>query len=570
MDQHMLRVSNPSTPPGQISQPAAVTPVKPMAAPPPDQVSCETPPRVEMPKEISKVKFQRVGDGRRVPSFVPQDAPTSLELKAPGTIPKFLELPVPDLGEVVEDARLKAPELPTHGSKKVEENSLEDFVLSDEDDPERVRAGEVGKKRPYNRTKKRLKSERETQLRILGNWLAEKGLDYLEFHAQHRASSVIKKAAVCKDGGFVSFKHRLLTEEQPTCECCQGLLMHFGMTREDIKRVLASDPGDKPVEEDVGKGKSDQADNLQEEGDEYAACVAYIKSYSDVVELVEGCKLAYRCKICKSKTQPAGKLNKLGRSKLNSVKFFLHQHLDCPTHKKNMLKHQKQQQPGREVGDEGDRECHGYVVGEPNSQGGLYVYQHEFHLWATHTSSSMLKHEYTLALHEGSWTLKHRNCTGVVKGSTVSCPYCLSLGSPKGVQRQVLRFATKYYAAKLLHHRLFFSDEQADAFEKSVSESVYGHRSSLWMEIVKLTNPQLQQFVRKSFKTIIDEQKNPAMLTFMDSKVDPCMKVHVSAIDCKMKRLFSQFCDAVDGNSLTVSWLHASLECKESMNKEKK
>lgn len=156
--------------------------------------------------------------------------------------------------------------------------------------------------------------------------------------------------------------------------------------------------------------------------------------------------------------------------------------------------------------------------------------------------------------------MKHRNCTGVRKGSAISCEHCESLGGPKSVQRQVLRFATKYYAANLLHNRLFFSDEQADAYQKSVSQSIYGQKSSLWMDIVKLTNPELQQFVRKSFRTTPDEQKNPALVTFMDSKVDPCMKVHVSAIDCKMKRLFSQFCDAVGGNSLTVSWLHARAE----------
>ena len=517
-----------------------------------------TPPRVE-PHPQKKGSLPHVGEAKGVPSMQPGRLDPEPTLKLPGPTKKaaVLEPPIPNLEEVAHDALMRGQELPVVpvAQPDPDGDAEQDPLVLKDDDPMMNR-----KRKVHSRCVKRLPSERESKLRSIAFLLAQKGLSYTEFWTNHRKRAVLTKAATCADGGFKQMKCRLLDQKEPECEHCLAMFADFGLKVEDFEDVRlpelpkVSEAGE-AAELGVGEQDREVAEEASElEGTEYDRCVAYVKSFGPVIELVEHPKFGYTCRACCSVKHPMGRTNTLVKPTMDTVKRFLGQHLICSKHiTKAKLWEEKQNAKERPAEDSG--KCPGYTIAEGKGPGLLHSFTEEFQLWATHAkvSSTKVQHSYWWNLSTNSWHMRHVSCTEVIdkKNQHDLCTKCSQLGDPKGPLRRVLRFAAKYWASLLLNKKLFSSPEEASRFEEQVSQTAFGKRSDLWRKVKGLSLPELQQWVRKSMMTVPVAEFTPNMELFHASVVVPCMKVNVACINNRMQVLFAQFANSVSGNHLT-------------------
>lgn len=447
------------------------------------------------------------------------------------------------------------------------------------------------KKRQFKRScMKKVHSALELEKKAFGHWLAEQGLTYNEFLLRHHKVAPLKKASVCPLGGFVSLKDMLLKKEafntDLECKGCRLLLEEIPITKEDVekfsdqfrmpdddevirKQSLQGTGGDETIgtarkKKRAKKNKTDNEKDVTQE-EEYEKCISYVKQYEPEIELMEGAGngLSYICRICLSREHPHGKPHYLAVSKkaakFNSVKFFMDQHVNCATHLKNLARTRQNEEKQTKGSDTESQltNCPGLMISSTNSEptGGLGLYEAEFRLWASYgrVDSDTTRHSYWCDLASNKWHCRHSRCSGKpFRGGP--CSQCLSMADSNGIRRQVVRFATKWYAAFLLSKRLFYSDKEAQQYEASISQTMFGQRVSTWTQITQLSNAELQQFVRKSWRMKPSEISDK-IKDFLGFVITPCLNVHVTSIDCRMQSMFSQFAAAIDKNELSESCL---------------
>ena len=432
----------PQTPPKKRNKNTKPSPAK--------SPEVATPPRPE-PHQVHRV------EGAEAVPISKKRLPASPNLMPPQKkhARALMEPEVPD----VEGAFYQAmQEEADPNSSRVEDVSAE--MISNE-------AGKaVAPKRvPHERRfKSRVKSSREINLKIVDNFLAARGLTYLAHCQLHRQQALMKKASVCTDQGWKQFKERLLGEKMPECQACLHIMKKFSFTLDDI--AFALEAGGTEMSQTVGPKKSEETESSVPDGaqptaagdqqpeenpsaeDEVERCKAYVTSFGPVIELLEeNGKFGYRCRACKTKKQPLGKVNKLPKMVLNSVKNYLHQHLECPSHVDRM----KMLEAADSKLDSQPVDCKGLCI-STYTESNLHHYLAEFNIWISYSpmTSHLTQHSYSCQLNSREWWVKHCNCLGQYipqDEKAGCCKRCLSLGDPQSLQKRVVRFVTKYYAA---------------------------------------------------------------------------------------------------------------------------
>ena len=516
------------------------------------RVDLLTPPRPELPKN-KKRGVQFVGKREPAPGFKrkEEDAITETQFKLPGPLQKP-QAPDPEKSLLVDNQLI-----PHQNFQEEEKEKEKDELELSDDEPLR-------KKRYVHRScKRRIPSSAEKLQNLLTNFLASLGITYLDFLNRHREKGGCRKAENCKNGGFVCFKQILMDknfkEKLTDCETCDLIIEEFRITTEMVEGAIAkaNEPEAEAASDEDVKEPAEKKEKLSED-EERAKCLEYLKQHADEIEVI--ClpknKLAYKCLICRSRTQPEGKVNQLGLARIANVEHSLKQHLASSTHLKNRSEVSRRNLPETDHAAGGQAvSCRGYLVGSEETHGSLYLYEEEFKLWMHYSSLDVQSvHKYWCNFSEGHAFIKHKNCTNRPRPRSLACPPCLQLGEARSIQRQVLRFISKYYAALLLNRRLFHAQEETERLVEQISQTSWATRQQSWSELLAMSNSQLQSWVRKSFQTIPNDLKSEKLTVFVQTTVEPCLKVHVSTIDNKMLTLFSQFATAVGKNELSVPW----------------
>lgn len=445
----------------------------------------------------------------------------------------------------------QGPDLPNVDDIKDEDVQCED-------------GGFVRKRRGHVRLwKSRPKSKREIDDRVLSRWLAMKGIRYQTHSFHHRQGSALGLAKVCELDGWKNFKSAILQGDVSKCSLCDKLLYENGITLEEIAGVLekgeeglvAADmnPADKGSD-DGGKGDGEAGGDG--EPDVLQQCIDYVKSIPSIELIVTPEKtLKYRCLVCLTRRQKNGKINKLGKPHLKTVKDFVTQHLQTGTHITKLAEHEKRQ--GKLA--DPSIACPGFLVSDPDGQTVLNWHQEEFRLWTTHGNcdNRTWAHDYSCSFSEGNWYVKHKKCPGQfqpTKGQKC-CGHCFSLSNGKHVARRVARFALKYYGAQLLAKRLFHSDAKVKEFLEERAKSAFMKRhEQLWDKLVKSSNLELQGWLRNQWAFLNLDDHNQAALDFFEMVVEPLLSVHPGSVSDNVKYLSQKFVDALSTSAVDVPW----------------
>lgn len=227
----------------------------------------------------------------------------------------------------------------------------------------------------------------------------------------------LKKTAVCPVGGYVSLQQHLLlgNAEAATSKChaCQELLKRCRFSAERLQQELDDPTGElattsKPEDQNAAREVCEEPREVKEEidpdakEDQDSDPFAYAKKFPGVIELLppgsHGKTFPFKCLVCKSKTQPQGKVGELSLAKHYSVKYFIDKHLGCVTHKRNLASlSQTAQEAGAASMEDEERTvpCSGLVLNNEENAGHLFSLQKEFGLWVSMTNLSQLAvHKY--------------------------------------------------------------------------------------------------------------------------------------------------------------------------------
>lgn len=517
-----------------------------------------TPPRPEPPIDTKKSNQKtdeqsiRVGSARPVQATPPPPSPT---LKPPQKRP-FKE------AEVEEASLQMVPSEPAGQSEcgKDVADWAEDMLQQPLVESDFLEGLPNRKSERSRRVCKRVKSERQLEEESVRNYLAEKGITYASWMLIHKRRCAIPKAGLCQNGGFLRFQANVRLGRDIGCASCHEVLEANSFNAEELKQYV-SQPA-VPLEdapdarrEDGDDGNKDQKGQCDggEPVSQMESCLEYIRSLSPIIQLEEngirkGYKIAYRCTICRSKKQPTGKVNSLVRPKLPVVKHFLKQHMELPTHRKNLKDYERAQASPSEK-----PVCSGLCINDSDTC--LAKYIDEFRMWATHTviSGKWTEHRYWSELSTDKWFVQHKGCGGVIdKPGMSACTLCTNLGGPRGIKRYVARFIFKMFSANLLCRRLFSGDLEEEEYKKSVSDTLFGKRHQEHLDkISALKAPELQKLVRYGFKSSADENQTTAMQNFVATTVSPCLKVHVDAVDSNVPVFVNHFLATLKSRNMT-------------------
>lgn len=270
----------------------------------------------------------------------------------------------------------------------------------------------------------------------------------------------MKKLNACADKGFQAVQRKLSAGEEIKCEACQSMLKHHKFNQDDLQKtiedvvsgavpVMKVNEGVEPKpmenaesedeETEVVKGKKVQKKkdkNPLADPNGEAACLAYLKQFEPWIELLpagtDGKKLPYRCKACKTKQQPGGRIGELNRMKLWSVRHFLSQHVGSQNHKDNVAALENLEVEVAKA------PCQGVCVDDPETAGKLYLHREAFHLWASMACfDGAARHSYWREANEDSWFVRSKECEKEAEVLPLMdrnvCSACLALGAAHSV-----------------------------------------------------------------------------------------------------------------------------------------
>lgn len=196
--------------------------------------------------------------------------------------------------------------------------------------------------------------------------------------------------------------------------------------------------------------------------------------------------------------------------------------------------------------------------------GSLSRYAEEFDLWASFSPlTSKAKHEFWKDANRGVWFVRSNKCTKEFEPAAgdegnglapTCCSDCFVQAGPRKIQRRVVRFASKYYGARLLSARLFGGNDEVVTVMKKVKGTAFGMNNSVfWGKLSSQSNSALQQWVRRSFTPSAETSSSIHMNHWIASVVVPCLKINVATIDNNLHRLSAQFITALSCQQLTDS-----------------
>lgn len=202
-------------------------------------------------------------------------------------------------------------------------------------------------------------------------------------------------------------------------------------------------------------------------------------------------------------------------------------------------------------------ECGGFTFEEfPHCR--LSLVREEFDLYATYTNlrcadaaraarchaddvgdapdETGVGHRYVHDIASSTWKIFHRRCKKVVKckptdqygENGLTCEACRSISVDKTLIRNVARNTLKIFAAKLLRAKLFLTEDpgtlEANMRQSELIQCCQSAKRE-FEGILIFTTPELQRWVRASFKCMPPSKLNPNLAYFIASVVDPCVIV---------------------------------------------
>eukprot|EP00435_Cladocopium_sp_Y103_P055676 s553_g18.t1 len=248
-------------------------------------------------------------------------------------------------------------------------------------------------------------------------------------------------------------------------------------------------------------------------------------------------KVPVRCTVCKSKKQPLGKVVDAVKLRAKDFKHFLSQHCKTDLHLKMMAKI-RQESMREEIPDPDPVRCEAFVLREEEEEDTkLSVLRKNLLEWISWQGDCELRrHSYSFKTDSRGkiFTIRHEDCQQQV---VVKCPEdvpickeCQKIGDQKGIIRTVLKHVRKKFAAELLHAKLFVSDEKVEQMKDDMKKDpVYKPHSQFFDLIMNFRTHELQTWVRKSFLCVPGRIKSDQYQSFMDTTVDPCMRMNVHA-----------------------------------------
>ena len=380
-----------------------------------------------------------------------------------------------------------------------------------------------------------------------------------------------KKVNKCPQGGLRKLREKMVNPDEITEITCQACLELFKINRFDkdrLREILenAANPdaeAPKPSGAEQGnpeqskaeqhdkqnrgkekrtqkksnkrRKKKDESDSDVSDGMNDENCKAVAKEYEPHIVLLEpgshGKKYPYQCLVCKTAQQPDGKIGELGKWRPYSVRTFLEQHASGPTHKDNVEK--------AELGiiQEADAPmvpCEGLSMDHPEDRSVLHAYKEEFTTWASFANfQETAVHSYWKDPDEHDWRVRARQCLKEVKKDPNRerqvCKECLKLCKGTSIVRAPLRFAQKYWDAKLLHARLFEDEAGIQSCIADIKELPFYREGKGEMgEHIELSCWALQQVVQGSFAC--DPFASSVFKEWKRTVVDPCLRINVKAM----------------------------------------
>ena len=556
----------PATPPKKSSKKPKPNSPKPGG----EDDGLATPPR---PDDPNKAKGLKRADGAKPVPLTVRENPPSPNMAFPGAKRlRTMEPEVPDLEENFHNIMQKPPPQDRQDPSAVNVEDVDEDMLAED-------TSKLRKRKHHERAcKSRKKSAAELRAKKLDMVLGAAGINYQTFLSFHRKAAYLKKAATCQSGGWwKDFKAAMVSKKIPECNTCYAMMKAKGVTCESIEQAMNDDSFEfsptvqkEAEQEKQGKEKEDEGDD-QDADDELPKILKYLDTLKPTIEVIDspapGPPILYRCTICVNKNNPKGKVNKLSRINYKQVRYLMNQHLTSPYHRGKMQ--EMEEQGCANTTEHEVRKCDGFIIdlkGYPEDPpSSLHNYAAEIRLWTNYTSMTNLPlrvdvqagekenhNEYCVDLATDSLKIRSRGCQKnyVPTDVTIPCCHeCWSVTGPKRLQKTVVRFCTKFYAAQLLQKRLFFPENQLKEWLDDLRTSTYGINNAItWQGIQNLSNRELQTWVRKSWTSINITAMSPAVEAFISSVVAPCLQVHVGSIKSNLVALSSQFLDALCSN----------------------
>ena len=534
----------------------------------------ETPPRVnhKQPQPLRAPGAEPVPVAKKA-----RPASGSLQHPAPKKAKalKSLEPEIPDIEELHHEVMMNPDPEPA----EEETADLNDADPAEVDESMLGHDPEVRRRVAHSRPQKKEKSIRQVHERFLSRWLAKNGLTYVEWLNVHRLAAPLKKAGACQHGGFKVFKSKLLDMTLPSCPHCVSVLTQKSITMDGVEEVLK---GENQDDDDDGGGDGDGPDGPEDPpgapppqsaetkpdgneaedagtDNEWSRSVKYLNSLRpDIQPITDGPTLRYRCTLCITKGNPYGKINTLQRSRYNFVVHFMKQHLECDTHVKRVQERDAKQKKATEFAESGEEsKCPGFCILD-HRDSNLFFYLAEYKIWRSHNDFSAQWVQHTYSDTNDKPMIRHRECLkNFVPESDgqLCCRACLSLTDPRSVQKLVVRFAGKFYSARLLQKRLFSSQSELAEFMQEMKNTAFASKNRrYWAKFVQMNNAELQASVRKSFRQGSGEEEKPMMQHFRAAVVQPGLDIHVGATKSNLAALSNQFVEALRSNSQSAAW----------------
>ena len=191
-----------------------------------------------------------------------------------------------------------------------------------------------------------------------------------------------------------------------------------------------------------------------------------------------------------------------------------------------------------EVPDPDPVRCEAFVLREDEEgDNKLSVLRKNIMEWISWQGECELRrHSYCFKTESGGniFTIRHVDCQQQVvvkdRDDVPICAECQKIGDQNGIRRTVLKHVRKKFAAELLHAKLFVSDERVEQMKSEMKKHViYKPHNQFFDTVMDLRTHELQTWVRKSFLCMTEKAKSAQFRNFMDTTVEPCMRINVHA-----------------------------------------
>ena len=259
-----------------------------------------------------------------------------------------------------------------------------------------------------------------------------------------------------------------------------------------------------------------------------------------------------------------GKIIDLVSTAKGSVRSLLRQHCQSQTHVDGVEQWLKRNSGETEEDEEMAEPLKGLhtvpCTGFSLTQGGhkLSEYREEFKLWATFTNlnHNLNKHTYSWKLKEEALNVFHEKCLKVVEVPQDQehgvCQQCLTVESTANTGRNAIRFATKYWVARILHARLFQSERTVqDLMDKLKASMFYKNHFRKIDNLLEKSNGELQSLTRQFFVHWPLKSMTDLCKSFIATTVTPMLSVNVNDCTKEFKALAGKFTMELASGQLT-------------------